>query len=193
MGPLGKAVFLALVRLPVWHEDTEEIGREDRLAVMAASVENATLRATCGDRWAELVDPPCRPIWRRSPEELASLLSMKAWKETALAARWHAGDCRGKECDGGTSMSPWQLKRAAYMVEAPWEAIIGTDLTATTWGAWYAARALSCGYNRCRSVEGAVSVYATGGSCDWSGAPGRVRLAQAINLQIRVSLRDQSG
>lgn len=193
MGPLGNAVLLALVRLPVWHEDTEEVGREARLATIAEAVESASTRATCGDRWAEAVDPPCVPIWPRTAEELASLLAMKAWKETALSSRWHAGDCRGKECDGGTSQSPWQLKKARWMTAYPWEDLPQHDLVSTTWAAWYAARVLSCGYSRCHSVEGAVSAYATGSRCDWGEAPSRVRLAQSIQLQIRVSLRDQSS
>ena len=186
MGPLGHAVLIALLRLPIWHEDREEMERDARIAVIAQAIESATLRATCGDRWPEL---GCRKSWPGSPETLAALLAMKAWKEAALARRWHMGDCRGSECDHGTSQSLWQLKPVRWMTEHPWSEITGTDLVSTTYAAWYAARALSCGYRACGDLPGAISMYATGSQCWWPGATDRVRLAVTLEIRIRREMR----
>jgi hypothetical protein len=182
MGPLGNGILVALLRLPVFHEDLEEVGRIERMTTIAYAIESATIRATCGDAWPEL---GCRRIWKRSREELASLLVMKAWKETALCRRWHAGDCRGSECDHGTSAGLWQLKPTPWMTEWPWDELAQTGFIPTAYSAWYAARILSCGLKTCGSVEGAVAIYATGSSCEWDEAAERVSLAVRIRRDIK--------
>ena len=190
MGSLGFAVLLCLLELPVWHEDRHEHGRHQRLEVIAAAIENATLRATCGDRWPEL---GCEPVWPRSPEALAGLLVAKAWKESALARRWHAGECRSGECDHGLSLSLWQIRKTSWMREHPHEELARTSLIPTTYAAWYASVILSRGLKQCGTLAGAISIYATGHRCHWRGAPARVALAQTMTRRITLRLRLMRG
>ncbi len=189
-----RAVLLTLLlELPVWHGDTETLAeRTARMDTVAQSVDDASLRAVCGGPWADSPDI-CRPIWTESQVDLAVLLLAKGFMESAYASRWHLGDCRGAEWDHGTSQSLWQLKQARWMTEAPWSSITGHDLTSTTMAAWYAAWALSYGYRHCRDLEGAISIYARGNTCRWSGAAHRLRFYQRLRRKARVLLERERG
>jgi len=82
---------------------------------------------------------------------------------------------RGKrECDSGRAVGPWQIWRLA-------QRDVPDDLAAQ---ASIAVRLLR-GYRRtCGSLEGALSMYARGGLCTWSGAAGRVRTVRAVEAKM---------
>ena len=46
--------------------------------------------------------------------------------------------------------------------------------------AYEAARALSRGRNYCKSIQGAISLYATGRTCRWEGAEKRARFVTRL-------------
>lgn len=177
---------MALLRAHVWHEDVAEEGRAERLGVIAEATESAVLRATCAGQWPGL---GCRRIWMGTRSRMAALLAMKAIEESGLGRRIHAGQCRGAECDWGTSIGLWQVKRPRWMPEKQWRGLAGVDLVSTTEAAWYAARVLAWARRRCGTDEGAIAMYATGGSCEWKGAAERIEATVEIERRIVDAMR----
>lgn len=41
-----------------------------------------------------------------------------------------------------------------------------------------------CGWRKCGTLEGGLAMYATGNSCEWSGAAGRARAIKLTAKQI---------
>jgi len=161
---LAGAILALLLAYPRHAEDAAEpaLARVGRLADHADSIALVSLAATCQGPWR---DTECRRRWRGSPVSLAALLARTAYEETGLSARIHRGECRPGECDGGAARGPL------------WERIDASP-EGTLAGAWAATLIYSGAAWYCRDSEdwraGAVSAYATGSSCAWSGAPDRV-------------------
>lgn len=205
-----ESLLAAALTLSAWYGDAEAPeAREARLLTIAQAINIATLQAVCATEATKFADvmsevaqlnpeptsdsqekkteaeadaEECLPLWRGSPRRLAFLLLTQAYFETRLAVHIHEGKCRVRigECDAGRATSLWQLHAGPQLSRSLWRKLSGTDLIATTGAAFEAARALSRGRNHCRSVEGAVSLYATGKTCSWRPA------AQRVNFLTRL-------
>ena len=157
-------------KMAPWHGDVET--KEERLArlkVIDIAIDRAVEQATCDKK-----DKGCKPQWRGAKEDLRWLLIGQAYFETHLAQHVHEDKCRAKlgECDSGKAKSLWQIQKASNALlqqDGPdwWESIGGVDQAATDKAAWAATVILSRTYNRCRSISGAISMYATGKTCFW--------------------------
>lgn len=203
-----ESLLAAALTLSAWYGDAEAPeAREARLLTIAQAINIATLQAVCAteasefaeviSEVAQLQEPTsenqekraqadkCLPLWHGSPRRLAFLLLTQAYFETRLAVHIHEGKCRVRigECDAGRATSLWQLHAGPQLSRGLWRKLSGTDLIATTGAAFEAARALSRGRNHCRSMEGAVSLYATGKTCSWRPA------AQRVDFLTRLSER----
>jgi hypothetical protein len=173
-----RVLLLLLLALPPWWGDRQETGRIARLERIALATNGAVDRATCTNEPEE-----CRPLWSVSErDDLTLLLVALAWHETRLARHIHENRCGRYECgpyfrDGKlyhASRGPWQLERSAFIAEQ-WDAVQGSDQTSTNAAAWGAVKVLAHGRRRCGTLRGAVSLYATGKRCSWSGADERMR------------------
>ena len=111
---------------------------------------------------------------------LAFMLLGQAFLETRLALHVHQGKCRKGECDSGKAISLWQLQYGPHLSKEEWATFAGTDVDATRRAALEASRALSRGYNYCRSIPGAISLYATGRHCTWEPALKRAYFIQKL-------------
>lgn len=172
---------------PAYEERSEPPAvRVERLRGYAIAINDAVKRAICYGR------TECTPVWAGPPETLAALLIVKAKEESGLLGRIAEGRCRRNECDAMVvrgkvvhrSIGLWQLQ-AGYVPQEEWEKLPGN----VRLQAWHAARVLGRGYDYCKgSVTGAVSIYATGKTCKWSGAAPRVRRAKKIEATLRKKL-----
>lgn len=146
---LAEAILAVLLRLPAWHEDQAELARVERMTTIAIAI----TAASGGDL------------------KLAALVIMEGEWETRYNRRVHAGECERWECDPvshrdtvrHTSITPWQLKQNSMSRDA-WLAMVGTGVEPTTLAARESARRLTLGLKRCRSIKGAITLYAVG-SC----------------------------
>jgi hypothetical protein len=182
------AILALLLSYAPWYQDRQEPAedRRARLGVVAEAIDDATTRATC-----QGLDP-CTPIWPGRPVELAAALARTGWFESRYARHIHEGRCGRWECDPfklpsgrivHRALSVWQVQPSRLVPTAEWRTIRGADYGATSRAAWAAARVLSASYRRCQApgrpaMLGAVSGYATGYSCRWSKAHGRVALIE---------------
>lgn len=151
---------------------------------------------TPGDRQARVelvaraIDEAVRTTpWPGSKREQAAVLAVKAVRESGgLARHIHASKCRLEigECDRGRAVSLWQLHVSKQLPPEQWERLKGDDLEATTRAAKAAARALLSARRACGDLRGAISLYATGSTCDWSGADARV---QDVNRALKKNAR----
>lgn len=186
---LKESLLAAVLTFPSWHGDEEPIAdRSARLETIVEAIEIASAQAVCADGAQSGEDAPqderseCVPLWSGGRRELSFLLLTQAFFETRLALHVHQGKCRSHlgECDSGKATSLWQLQAGGHLPKARWERLAGTSLEATTRAALEAARALGRGRNYCGSVEGAVSLYATGRTCKWEPAKKRVRFMKRL-------------
>lgn len=173
---LQHVVLAVLLSLPPWYEDRKKESqgaRETRLALIAESIVKATDRATCHEDTSE----ECKPKWTAGRESLAIMLVNLAWWESRLALHVHQNRCRVLigECDAGRARSIWQLQISRQVELERWSRIAGTSRTATGEAASAAADVLSMAHARCKTLTGAISMYATGRSCKWKRAPERLR------------------
>lgn len=150
--------------LAPWHADTDEPAdeREERLALVRAE---ALARAEEEDGW------------QGSPKMLAALVLAIGWHETRFA-RSAPVECptRGG-CDRGRAWHYYQTHTPVTAREEGWPGLsLATReaIRALRQGAGY------CGGSGRDRLLGAVSLYATGRSCRWSGAEERVRTAEWI-------------
>ena len=182
-----RVLTLVLLTLPPWWQDRKEENREDRIEIIAQATEHATDRATCRGQ-----SETCRPLWPpEQRDDLILLLATLAWHETRLARHVHENRCRRWECDPyhsrgqllHSSRGPWQVKRAT--LPERWEEIRGADLESTKLGAWAAARTLSLARRKCRTLPGAVSMYATGRECSWKGTAERMTTFRKLKRTAR--------
>lgn len=192
---LKESLLAAAMTFPAWYGDKESAeDRQARLSVIAQAIDEAVGIATCRDpatsrraatsrgrsplrsRSKRDADE-CKRFWHGSPRELGFLLLGQAFFETRLALHVHAGRCRVEigECDGGRSISLWQLQSSYHLPVERWRTLSGTDLESTRKAAVEAARALARARNFCNgSLEGAIASYATGRSCRWKHAAQRM-------------------
>lgn len=160
-------IFAMLMTLAPYAGDIEtEKERAVRLSVIAKAIETSSTTIK----------------WSGSQRELATLLIVQGWSESRFAKHVHEGKCRVKqgECDAGRAVSPWQLHAGYSFRRAEWKSAEGADLKATTVAAKRAAQVLSRGRNFCKSIQGAISLYATGASCRWKGAASRLSLFRRL-------------
>lgn len=144
---LAEALLAILVASEPWYEDRAEQGRLERLTTLAIAITDASQQ-----------DP-----------KMAALVTMAGFWESRWNLRVHAGQCRRWECDPishrriirHTSITPWQLKQWD-MPSDRWLAMVGTELVPTTLAARESARRLTLGIKRCRSIPGAINMYAIG-------------------------------
>lgn len=119
--------------------------------------------------------------WRGDRRELAALVLAIGWHETRFA-RVAPDDCpiRGG-CDRGKAWHYYQTHTPRQEREDGWPGLSKATrdaVVAVRRGAGY------CGGSGMARLVGAVSVYATGRSCSWSGAAQRVRLAKWIERRL---------
>lgn len=171
-------ILAALLALP-------GVKNEGHLEAVAAGIQGAVLQATCTGDWAATDD--CVPTWTRSPEELAALLITTGYWESKFLARIGAGRCEKWECDPSKDRSGrlYHRARGFYQVQA------STAVTADEWRHMYglgeyrvfvassvAARLLGRHHASCKTIQGAISGYATGGRCGWRKAGARMTTYQ---------------
>jgi hypothetical protein len=179
MTTITAALLALLFALPRYHQDTEsEMQRVARLTTVASSIALVSERATCTGAYAS--KEGCKAFWPGSVKELQRLLITQAYFETGLAQHVHEGRCRRNECDGGRARGLWQVQRSGLVPWEQWERIKGADEASTRISAYYAARALSRGYNKCGTIEGAIAIYATGATCTWAGASKRFQFFERL-------------
>lgn len=206
---LNEALLAAALTFRPFHGDVEAPEeRTERLTLIAQAITEAVSIATC-DRSgpnaprdaAEEKDgakqrqsetdaspsaTPCKRLWPGDPRQLAFLLLSQAYFETRLAKHVHDGNCRAHigECDSGRAISLWQLQWGPHLPKEEWEKLGEGSLEATRNAAVHAARSLGRGYNYCRSMRGAIALYATGSTCNWRPAARRAAFAQKLLTQF---------
>jgi hypothetical protein len=186
---LKEALLAAALTFNPWHGDVEEPeARTERLALIAQAISEAVDIATCSARETESSKgstSTCQRLWNGDPRELGFLLLAQAYFETRLAKHVHEGNCRAHigECDSGRAISLWQLQWGPHLAKDEWEKLGDSSLQATRSAALVAARSLGRSYNYCRSLPGAISLYATGQTCNWR--PAAKRAAFVRRLQAR--------
>lgn len=167
---LAEAILAVLLASPPWHQDTAEQGRHERLTTIALAITDAS----------------------QGDVRLAALVTMAGLWESRYARHVHEGACGRHECDPvshrgqvrHTSVTPWQLKQGHLSRDA-WLAMVGTGIEPTTRAARESAARLSLGLRRCRSVTGAITMYALG-RCDarYYQAPMRLASYQTIRTGL---------
>lgn len=189
---IQKIIFALLLMLKPYDGDvkvetTQE--RIERMSLLATAIADATAESLCNEN--KTID-----CWKGSQLELASLLLAKGWSETRFSRHIHENKCNTDECDPvfGTwfnrltnsnvryvthfkARSHWQLHKWSKISDDEWKSMAGGINYASTYtSALVAARILSFTCNRCGSISGGISLYATGKTCKWSGAANRVYL-----------------
>lgn len=176
---LKALILLTLLSLTPHHKDTESWKeRVERMEIVAKSVWMASKLATCRG----IEDERCQRVWPGSQKALAMLLISQGKHESHFAQHIHENNCRVEigECDAKhtdegivpQSLSPWQIKLFNDIPKKHWVKI-QEGIEGTQWAAWYAARRLSSAYRACGHIEGAISRYALGRSCEWETAKKR--------------------
>lgn len=180
---LATLFYLMSSQLGGTERETEICNNAARMHVIAESVTTGSKRNICNEEPIE--EKIC---WKYNPEKLSFFVLMEGWYETKFERHIHEGKCRQHECDAvfrptssgkkvfsyHRARTPWQLHKTLYISSEEWRSMIGTDLTSTTTAATVAGRILSFTRNRCGSDLGAIGLYATGKTCRWSGAQGRL-------------------
>ena len=164
-------LLLLLLGFQAYSGDTESpTEREARMTLIADAITDASEHATCTG--AYVTDTECKVQWTAGVKELQALLTVIGYRETRFSQHVHEGKCKANtgECDGGKARSPWQLHMTGFTPRDTWQKINEATKESTDLAAWSAAQILSYSYQHCRSIEGAISLYATGSNCTWSGA-----------------------
>lgn len=142
---LTAAIFYTALALPApYGEQEPPDARQFRLAELAAAIDNAS---------------------DGEPDRAAALLTT-AWYESRLSLRVHL---QGPRRDTkGFAISLWSLHSTPMVPHVEWKALGGLDGTQDA--AFVADRVLQWARERCRSLTGMYSLYATGRTCKWRGA-----------------------
>ena len=119
------------------------------------------------------------------PFEIAALVATgfqeSGWRSAVLNDR-----CRKSKtdpaCDHGKALGPWQVHKVACPLAFGHEP---GALIAKVEAAECAVRLLRGGRTACGSWEGSFARYATGHSCEWSGAPARARATWRAFAKLR--------
>lgn len=134
--------------------------------------------------------------WPDSRESLAGLLVSIGYYESGYSRRIGEGRCGPNECDAvrgadgriwHRARSYWQIQQSALVPLDDWRRMVGTGPEPVRLAASTAARLLVHGRLRCGTQSGAVSLYATGKTCRWSGATQRVALARRVERALGVT------
>ena len=177
---LLKALVFVALSLQPWYKDvkTEDpIDRTARYSVISHAINGAVDNATCTGSYK--TNPYCTPIWKGKKEQLAFLLLTQAYFESRFARNVHAGNCEKHQCDAykdrngqvrHKATSIWQIQATSLVPKNEWATLAGLDQASTDRAAYAAAKVLSAGYRRCRTIRGAISQYAGVARCDWPGA-----------------------
>lgn len=193
---LKALILLTLLSRTPFHLDTETWDeREERLEEVSQNVVSATDLATCYEGGDTAIPEGCKRIWPDSRKSLAILLVEQAVSESDLSHRIQDNECRLEigECDARRSwdydekrprytqraFSLWQLQYFGDIPTAHWE-VIRTGRPGTAHAAWHAARRLSSARRDCSDIQGAISRYATGNGCEWSGSQKRLQLYNSL-------------
>lgn len=185
---------MPMAQYPKGTDPEDQVARDRRFQIIAEAVNTVVRNATCQD-----VEPEkkCVAWWPSDQgDRLAAMLVTLAWYESKFMLRIHESRCNSDECDsftmaggqiGHRARSLWQVHFNPYVVsKQDWEGLRGSSLEATTKAATAAARVLvagraGCARGRSKGWEyGAVSAYATGSSCKWSGASDRVKTYRGV-------------
>lgn len=180
-------ILAALMALP-------GVRDEGHLADVASGIVGATLQATCSGDWASTDD--CVPTWRGRPEELAALLITIGYWESKFLARIGKGRCEKWECDAykGLDGKIYHRARGYFQVQAStaitmyeWNNMWGSGEYRAFVASSTAARLLGRHHASCKTVQGAISGYATGGRCSWRQAGARMTTYKTTldRLQVR--------
>ena len=189
---MKEAILAVLVGLPPASDTTESAAiLSARLETIAAAIESACLQATCHGPYSDAAW--CTRVWSGRREDLAALLVTQGWWESKFAERIGAGRCRSFECDPlvlrdgrvlHRSRHYWQLQTSSFVPRHLWNDLVGTEYEPTTLAAHAAAVVLGEGLKRCGSVPGAISFYAGGGKCAWSGMTTRVAMFRSVRSKL---------
>lgn len=190
---LASAIAIVLASLPVPAVDREEEGRNERLQSVAIAINRATEHATCGGEFAERES--CKPI-AGDPLQVAAELIVLADAETALRSNVHRGDCGPHQCDAKRyrlkgvvhiehqARGLWQLHRAPTWTQQQWDGLAGTSQTATSNGAWTAAKLLAGYRGKCGGTRGAFAGYGNGGGCSHKDAEARAKRTDIVRIRL---------
>ncbi len=165
---MKQALIAIILELSTWNpkHETKEAYRE-----RIESVAEGISRASEGD------------------QRMAALLVAIAKHESGFSRLVHQGDCPKGGCDGGRSATLWQIMHGSWLPRSEWLTFIGIEVEPTTRAATYAAKVLRRGLNACKSVKGAISLYATGRTCFWDGkgphgANARVKTFERVRAKL---------
>lgn len=111
---------------------------------------------------------------------LAATLAVLAVEESGLRRDVHHGQCPALLCDKGKARGLWQLHRPPVVPQGVWVGWAGESYQNTLAAASQAATMLRSGLAKCKTTEGALSYYATGGSCLWMGGTDRAAKARRL-------------
>lgn len=185
------ATFAALMRMTPHKTDTEDLAsRASRMHVIAASINDATLRAACQGRFASL---DCKPILS-DRRILAALLLGKGHFESDFAQYVHEGHCEagpvGARCDSDKNgipraHGPWQQWELSVFPKTDWDAMHASSPEATALAAWHAAKLLAGSRSSCKAAFGGDDIQAAiagfSGSCTMGMSSKKVAYqAQAV-------------
>ena len=181
---LESAILAVLLDEPMAAVDIDEPYREDRIGIMATSINYAGNRAACVG-----VEGKCLKIGE--PIDMSAKLIVQAKRESALASNVHRGECRRFECDpvkyhGVTifrARSPWQLHRNG-MSDEKWASIQGATLVATSAAAWETAKMFAGGTAMCHSTAGAFGLLATGHECTSKQSTSRAAEVERVKARL---------
>lgn len=189
-------MLFLLWMLPSFYMDKEsKEERMNRLSNIAVAIDDASSKATCTDKY--LQDPTCKKIWQRPKQDLALMLVTQGFWESRFAEHVDKNRCRISigECDHGRAKTVWQIQRGHWVSDERWKKLQDGTLEGTIEAANVAAETLSLAGSRCGwTNEGTISLYATGKTCNWKGAPERVRLYHKLSAKYQsVSVTDVKG
>lgn len=192
-------ITLMLLSLEPSYSDKETWGsRTERMELVAQAIDDASSKATCSDIYAI---PSCQKLWSGSKKDLALLLVTKGYWESRFAKNVHEGKCRPYECDavvvaGQTrshrARSLWQIQRTSLVNAEEYKLMNSSSLEATKMSANVATRYLSAGFNKCRTIQGAISVYG-GAGCNWSGSNARFSFFTRISSKSESILQKEAA
>ncbi len=195
---LLSATFGWLMRMSPHHSDTESrVAREARMHIVAASINDATLRASCTGKFAF---EGCKPIFsdRRT---LTGLLIGKGHFESDFAEYVHEGRCLdgpvGARCDADKNgvpraHGPWQQWKLSVFPQEDWDKLEGSTAESTELAAWHAAVLLSGSRSQCRNafngdeIQAAIAGFS--GACTMRMRPEKIAYQAAFVRKILATL-----
>lgn len=174
--------------------------RSTRMQIIATAIDDASSKATCSGSYQT---DDCKKTWEKSKTSLGLLLVTVGFWESRFSKHVHEGKCKPYECDSyrkngnvvHRARSPWQIQKTSFVSKEEYSKMLSSTLESTTISANVAVRYLVSGMNRCNSIFGAMSIYATAKTCSWSGARKRLafyeKLEKKNNEQIIEEFNNQ--